>query len=115
MTDITSLAQFRRALTVGSEWQFRFRNVTGGVATESPWSYRQVVHVQSNAVAFSKSPDPDAVDAARLRPHANASWLWHPKASRCSFPGGGIIRIGEADSSSCIEYRRLHASAAEAA
>lgn len=104
---ISTLAAFKRALTIGSEWQHRWRNTTPQGITESPWDYRQVVHVQSNAVAFSKSPDPAVVEASKSRPHANASWLWHPKADRCSFTADGIIRIGDSDGGYVMEYRRL--------
>jgi len=108
-TPLQSLTDFKRALTLGSEWQFRWRNGS----TESPWTYRQVVHVQSNAVAFAKSPDALIVEACRLRPHGNASWLWHPKASHCTFTRDGIISIGEPNSGYVIEYRRQPAETAQ--
>jgi hypothetical protein len=109
---LISAAAFRRLLTHGSLWDFRWSAMLRAepaaplVQVISPWQYRQVVHVQSNSVAFAKDPAPEVVELARRRPHANASWLWFPKASACSFPEPGVIRITNCDAQHWLEYRR---------
>jgi hypothetical protein len=113
MIPLISVAAFRRVLTLGSQWEFRWSAMlraapTGPlVATISPWQFRQVVHVQTNSVAFAKAPDPKVVELARRRPHANASWLSFPKAAACSFPQPGVIRISNGDAQHWLEYRPL--------
>lgn len=39
-------------------------------------AYREVVHVQTNAVAFAKSSDPEDLALAKAKPHSNATWLY---------------------------------------
>lgn len=112
--DLTSAATFRRLLTLGSLWEFRWSAMLRAAPTAplvqvvSPWQYRQVVHVQTNSVAFAKDPDPAVIDLARRRPHANASWLSFPRASACTFPEPGTIRIRNGDAVHWLEYRRRH-------
>jgi|GEM_PF-925181 len=96
---LTSLAEFKKALTPGSRWQYRFatRTAAGCDPTISTWQKREVVHVQSNAVAFAKSYDADVIKIAATNPHKNASWLNYPKATELSFPEPGRVRVTPTD------------------
>lgn len=67
-----SKAEAKRRFKVGTKWTFVWSDRE---RTSSP-VYREVVHVQSNAVAFAKSPDPEHIALAKAKPHANAAWLY---------------------------------------
>ncbi len=109
---IASLAEFKKALCRGSRWEFRYAAKLGAgePLTISNWQEREVVHTQSNRVAFAKSFDPSLIDIASTNPHKHASWLDLPKASQLSFPEDGHVRITRTDDPDCwIEYRALQA------
>lgn len=107
---IASLAEFKKALCRGSRWEFRYAAKLGAgePLTISNWQKREVVHIQTNAVAFAKSFDPAVVSLAAANPHKNASWLDFPKAKDLSFPEDGLVRITHSgDPDHWIEYRAL--------
>jgi len=109
---IASLAEFKKALSRGSRWEFRYAAKLGAgePLTISNWQKREVVHTQSNRVAFAKSFDPTLIDIASSNPHKHASWLDLPKASQLSFPEAGHVRITRTDDPDYwIEYRALQA------
>ncbi len=110
---LASLAGFKRALALGSRWETRYsamlpdrENPTPLGATVSTWHRKQVVHAQTNGVAFSINDHPDAIAAGIANPRRNGSWLWYPKAALCSFPDGAI-RISHGDEHHWREYRPL--------
>lgn len=72
-----SLADFKRACTVGSVWEF-YHSRTKQKRT-SPIS-----KVQSNGVAFEQEHPKEG----RIN-----SWLWWPKAHQCTFINNGDGRI----------------------
>lgn len=85
---LRTLAEFKRRLATCKYWHVRhFHTRT--------WSPRTVVKLQSNAVAFAKSFDPDIVAVCTANPHRNASWHWWGKASsyRPSPDCEGTIRV----------------------
>lgn len=109
---LTSLANFKRALTVGSRWEARYadlhRDPTGTLTPRvTGWTPRHVVHVQGNAVCFTL-PTPEAIAAGTANPRGAGSWLWFPKAKLCTFPDGAI-RISH-DANHWREYRPLPAT-----
>lgn len=67
-----SKAEAKRRFQLGTKWTFVWSNRE---RTNRP-VYREVVHVQSNAVAFAKSSDPEHIALAKAKPHANATWLY---------------------------------------
>lgn len=110
---LTTLSAFKRALAVGSQWETRYSaklpdlaNPAQLVPTVSKWQRKDVVHTQSNGVAFSINDHPDAIAAGIADPRRNGSWLWYPKAALCSFPDGAI-RINHGDEHHWREYRPL--------
>jgi hypothetical protein len=80
---VKNLAQFRRALTIGSEWTCE--SYSDNPAYRRGPNLRTVVHVRSNAIAFSKPGVP--YDG---NPHKSGSWLYfdgvNGKATNWSFP-----------------------------
>lgn len=68
-----SKAEAKRRFQLGTKWRFVYSSRSGG--THSP-QFRQVVHKQTNAVAFSKSDNPDHIVLATKAPHKNATWLY---------------------------------------
>jgi hypothetical protein len=80
---VKNLSQFRKALTIGSEWTCE--SFSDNPAYRRGPNPRTVVHVQSNAVAFSKPGVPYDGD-----PHKSGSWLYfdgaNGKAANWSFP-----------------------------
>lgn len=65
-----SKAEAKRRMKLGSQWEFT--HVYQGVASKT--QFREVVHVQSNAIAMAKSYD--TVEQAKAKPHSNATWLY---------------------------------------
>lgn len=114
---IMSLAAFKTALAIRSRWLVR-RSYKGSGEPEptiTEWAPREVVLVQTNAVGFADSFDPLILDAARKRPHANARWFYFPKASQCTFPAPGTIRIAiTEDPEHWLEYRPMDEKRLEA-
>lgn len=105
---IASLADFKKALQTGSRWEFRYAAILAPnePPTISGWQLREVVHRQTNSVAFAKSFDPTVVAHASKNPHANATWLDFPKAKACTFPEPNQVRISQSDDpQQWIEYR----------
>jgi hypothetical protein len=106
-----NLSQFRKALTIGSEWTCE--SYSDNPAYCRGPNPRMVVHVQSNAVAFSTPAFP--YDG---NPHKNGSWLYfdgaNGKAANWSFPDEStavftyppIEGISRADNPRLI-YRRV--------
>jgi len=86
-----NLAQFRKALTVGSRWTLEHASeVAADCRAASP---REVVHVQSNAVAFSI---PGV--AYNGNPYQTASWLYFDGA-------GGKAKFWEfPDENTAVKY-----------
>jgi hypothetical protein len=70
MEQTMSKAEARRRMKLGSQWEFTW--VHQGVAAKT--QFREVVHVQSNAIAMAK--DYYSVQQAKDKPHSNATWLY---------------------------------------
>lgn len=109
---ITSLAAFKRALSISSRWESRYTHLTGDPTQPQPqvsdWEEKEVVHIQSNAVAFSIGLSNGAIARATQNPKRNASWLWFPKSSNCAFAHGAVRITHQADPRNWREYRPLH-------
>lgn len=73
-----TLADFKRALTVGSKWHATSYDSRGNPMT---LGCRSVAKIQSNSVAFSR-PDTHAL-----------SWLQFPKASEFAIDENGDVEI----------------------
>lgn len=72
---LKTLADFKRALATHHHWEIRWNH------RPDVWQPRVVAKLQSNAIAFAKSREPDVVRLATERPQANATWHWWGKAS----------------------------------
>jgi len=72
-----SKAAVKRAFTLGSVWEFWWMPESyKGTGADMVHAFRQVVKVQSNAVAFAKDPTPEGIAAATERPQRLATWLY---------------------------------------
>lgn len=110
----TTLAAFKRALVPNAHFKFRYARIVANpqeLSTRSQaisdWFPRVVVRQQTNAVAFSRSDEPAAIERAAGNPHSNATWLQFPKAADCTFPEPGLIRIANGDPDHWLEYRQI--------
>lgn len=86
-----SLADFKRASTVGSKWKFRANWINGEE------KIRTVKIKQSNAVGFDSLRNPDEV-----------SWLYHPKRDELYFHNGGMYVLNPETRHSQIELIEKH-------
>jgi len=84
-----NLAEFKRALSLGSEW------ATFHMLANKDLGTRNVDSVQSNAVTFSM-------------PGGESSWLYFPKASDCRFDPDdpNVVTIME-DGLQLLRYTRI--------
>ena len=85
-----TLSDFKKELASHPYWLFTWEN-EGTIRANMK---RQVVKVQSNAVAFWReygSPLKNAME----RPHLYATWFWFPKASECKIEGNTFTYDGE--------------------
>ena len=87
---INSLADFKRALTVGSVWEATYL----GEGIREVLGIRPVVIKQSNSVAF-KTPN-------------GASWLEFGKAKNYSFNSGSVFVKDEITGDLILEYRPVN-------
>lgn len=100
-----SLADFKRALTLGSIWETVYHlgtfkgNDTQGKAQYEPKNIgqRPVSIVKSNSVAFKTTKaDGTTYD----------SWLQWPKASECKFPNENTLEVYEGGTL-VLTYKKL--------
>ena len=105
-----SKAAVKRAFVMDSVWQFRFiPEQHNGTGAEIIPCFRQVVHVQSNAVAFAKDPTPEGIAAAKAKPHRLATWLYFDSKGAEEVHEvtlDGDVRIVNG-SGTLLEYRRV--------
>jgi len=111
---IDSLAAFKRAASPGTVWIMRSAYLAQTTLDPKVWApaatggmRKKVAHRQSNAIAFGSADHDAAFILASANPRKHGSWLWFPKAARCSFPDADTIRIAGADEHHWIEYRRV--------
>jgi hypothetical protein len=102
---ITTLAAFKRALKPGTRWETRSSHRAPNDQLISIWEEKEVIHAQSNAVAFSIGVSKTAIAAGKQNPHRNGSWLWFPKASACTFTEGSLRITHNNDAQHWREYR----------
>lgn len=111
---LDSLAAFKRAASPGTIWIKRTAYLAQTTLHPKTWTpavtgglRKKVAHRQSNAIAFGSADHHAAFLLASANPRKHGSWLWFPKASRCSFPDADTIRIAGGDEHHWIEYRRV--------
>lgn len=83
-----SKAEAKRRFQIGTKWKF----VYSDRRSSSNPQYREVVHKQTNAVAFAKSDNPEHIALAKSKPHANATWLYFDqKFDKYTIKGDAIV------------------------
>lgn len=105
-----SRAAAKRILQLDTRWKFEYFGRAPQVGEKAQRiSFRQVCHVQSNAVAFSKFDDPQYIAAAQRQPQSQGSWLYFDqKGERWTVSDdGNVIVIQDITGGPVMRYTRL--------